>query len=107
MSNFQIDKEKVPGKALNTTTPVGPQERGQTSSPLNKSGVNKNLKNFQTLLAQLDPTSTKNSKTYLQVSKILNPKKSEYLKQYLKSTLNNSKKPSQKTLGILQRSKKC
>lgn len=36
--------------------------------------------------------SNKDTKTYIQVNKILNPAKNDFLKQYLKNTLINSKK---------------
>ena len=58
------------------------------TSPLNKSSQGKNSFIQQNLLNQIQPISTKNSKNSLHFSKILNPKKNDFMKQYIATTAN-------------------
>ena len=60
-------------------------------SPLNQSNQGKNIFIQQNILNQIQPLSTKNTKNFLHFSKILNPKKNEFLKQYLATAVNQKK----------------
>ena len=61
------------------------------TSPLNRSSQGKNIFIQQNIINKIQPQSTKNNKNFLHYSKILNPKKNDFLKQYLASAVNPKK----------------